>query len=273
MSDITPERNFPDIIDERKMSKITLVLFILCVILISNFDSFVDAQSSEAIAEYCKDNWEKAPQLCSNHITEESSTKNAHDLIAEKNLEKDQQRIKQFQLDMQNIVCPPGTEKQSSGLDVFCVSENDSQGINTNSNLNDMPPIIFIGFVLFIIIIIIVVIKKAVGSEDSNSTDLYSGYDNKFKNLSVPAKSNKFFAKNHSNKARETIPAKLRHEIFQRDSYRCTECGATNKETRLHIDHIFPFSKGGSSERHNLQTLCNKCNLAKWTRRWVGGRK
>ena len=70
---------------------------------------------------------------------------------------------------------------------------------------------------------------------------------------------------------REYIPARLRHEVFRRDNYRCRECGATNKETTLEIDHIVPVSKGGSNSLSNLQTLCKKCNRAKHTRTWVGG--
>ena len=71
---------------------------------------------------------------------------------------------------------------------------------------------------------------------------------------------------------REHIPARLRHEVFQRDNYRCRECGATNKETTLEIDHIVPVSKGGTNNINNLQTLCKTCNRAKHARAWVGGR-
>ena len=70
---------------------------------------------------------------------------------------------------------------------------------------------------------------------------------------------------------REHIPAKLRHEVFKRDNYRCRECGAKNKETTLEIDHIVPVSKGESNNITNLQTLCKKCNRSKHTRTWVGG--
>ena len=70
---------------------------------------------------------------------------------------------------------------------------------------------------------------------------------------------------------REHIPARLRHEVFKRDNYRCRECGATNKETTLEIDHIVPVSKGGTNNINNLQTLCKACNRAKHTRTWVGG--
>ena len=70
---------------------------------------------------------------------------------------------------------------------------------------------------------------------------------------------------------RQPIPRKLRHQVFQRDGYRCRECGATNKETRLHVDHITPVAKGGTNDLSNLQTLCEECNRAKYTDEWVGG--
>ena len=71
---------------------------------------------------------------------------------------------------------------------------------------------------------------------------------------------------------RQPIPRKLRHQVFQRDNYRCRECGATNKQTRLHVDHIVPVAKGGTNDLSNLQTLCEACNRAKYTDEWVGGK-
>lgn len=68
---------------------------------------------------------------------------------------------------------------------------------------------------------------------------------------------------------REPIPRKLRHKVFVRDNYRCVECGATNKETTLEIDHIIPVAKGGTNDISNLQTLCKKCNRAKYTDVWI----
>ena len=47
--------------------------------------------------------------------------------------------------------------------------------------------------------------------------------------------------------------------------YRCRECGATNKQTRLHVDYILPVAKGGTNDLNNLQTLCEECNSAKYT--------
>ncbi len=72
---------------------------------------------------------------------------------------------------------------------------------------------------------------------------------------------------------RDPIESRLRHEVFKRDEYRCLECGKTNKDTTLHVDHILPVAQGGSDELYNLQTLCQACNLAKSNRKWKGGIK
>ena len=67
---------------------------------------------------------------------------------------------------------------------------------------------------------------------------------------------------------RQPIPGYLRHEVFKRDNYKCVECGATNKETTLEIDHIIPVAKGGTNDINNLQTLCRECNRAKNATFW-----
>lgn len=59
---------------------------------------------------------------------------------------------------------------------------------------------------------------------------------------------------------RERIPDKVRHEVYQRDQWRCVRCGCAED---LVIDHKWPFSKGGTNALDNLQTLCKSCNLAK----------
>ena len=43
----------------------------------------------------------------------------------------------------------------------------------------------------------------------------------------------------------------------------CAKCGARPPDVLLHIDHMFPASKGGSSKRENLQFLCSTHNLQK----------
>jgi len=63
-----------------------------------------------------------------------------------------------------------------------------------------------------------------------------------------------------------TISLKVRIKVLSRDNFKCIFCGkspATDLGTKLHIDHITPFSKGGSNKEENLQTLCEECNLGK----------
>ena len=60
------------------------------------------------------------------------------------------------------------------------------------------------------------------------------------------------------------IPTAVKLEVWKRDKGKCTECGAKDN---LHFDHIFPFSKGGTSLlAQNVQLLCARHNLAKSAR-------
>lgn len=43
----------------------------------------------------------------------------------------------------------------------------------------------------------------------------------------------------------------------------CAKCGRHPPEVTLHVDHVFPASRGGSSRFENLQFLCAECNLRK----------
>ena len=66
---------------------------------------------------------------------------------------------------------------------------------------------------------------------------------------------------------RKTIKPKLRFDILERDKYTCQSCGATPQDgASLEIDHILPFSKGGSDDPSNLQVLCRECNVGKGAR-------
>jgi hypothetical protein len=49
----------------------------------------------------------------------------------------------------------------------------------------------------------------------------------------------------------------------------CVQCGKKPPEVVLHVDHIVPASKGGSSQRLNLQFLCAEDNLRKSANREV----
>lgn len=59
---------------------------------------------------------------------------------------------------------------------------------------------------------------------------------------------------------RKVISEELRSKIFERDDWKCVYC--ENKIT-LEIDHKIPFSKGGTTNLDNLQTICKKCNSKK----------
>ena len=59
---------------------------------------------------------------------------------------------------------------------------------------------------------------------------------------------------------------RMRWRVLTRDSFRCRSCGtspAIVSGVVLHVDHIIPWSKGGRTEKENLQTLCEPCNLGK----------
>jgi 5-methylcytosine-specific restriction endonuclease McrA len=45
--------------------------------------------------------------------------------------------------------------------------------------------------------------------------------------------------------------------------HECAKCGGRPPDIKLHVDHVFPASRGGSSKYDNLQFLCATCNLAK----------
>lgn len=62
------------------------------------------------------------------------------------------------------------------------------------------------------------------------------------------------------------IPASTRVSVLSRDKYRCIFCGRNSKQISLEVDHIIPFSKGGSNDLSNLQTLCIDCNRGKGAR-------
>ncbi len=63
-----------------------------------------------------------------------------------------------------------------------------------------------------------------------------------------------------------SISISLRYKILSRDNFRCVACGASpakDGSVELHVDHKYPWSRGGPSTEENLQTLCLKCNLGK----------
>jgi len=77
----------------------------------------------------------------------------------------------------------------------------------------------------------------------------------KYKPIKIKSKINK----NH-------LRPRDRHAILKRDNFKCKLCGkSTSDGIKLEVDHIIPISKGGKNKANNLQTLCDKCNLGKYT--------
>ena len=76
---------------------------------------------------------------------------------------------------------------------------------------------------------------------------------------------NKLSQKPKSNK--RLISGRVRQNVLMRDNYTCQICGATVKDgAKLEIDHIIPYSKGGTNKESNLQVLCQQCNREKHNR-------
>jgi hypothetical protein len=65
-----------------------------------------------------------------------------------------------------------------------------------------------------------------------------------------------------------SIPPSWRASILARQHHRCADpaCAADLHTAGHHIDHIIPFSRGGTSDLPNLQALCPACNLRKSNR-------
>lgn len=62
---------------------------------------------------------------------------------------------------------------------------------------------------------------------------------------------------------REPINRLVRRAVLMRDNYRCQWCSASYQRDQtivFEIDHIVPWSAGGSDHPVNLRTLCQDCN-------------
>ena len=66
------------------------------------------------------------------------------------------------------------------------------------------------------------------------------------------------------------ITKKKRLAIYMRDGLSCAYCGHSVEDgARLSLDHLKPYSKGGSNDQTNLVTCCSKCNSSRQDRPWT----
>jgi hypothetical protein len=55
--------------------------------------------------------------------------------------------------------------------------------------------------------------------------------------------------------------------IYLRDGLACCYCGSSVTDgVKLTLDHIMPYSEGGSNDAKNLVTCCHKCNSSRGNR-------
>ena len=64
-------------------------------------------------------------------------------------------------------------------------------------------------------------------------------------------------------RSRPKLSARKSLSVFARNGYACIACGSQDDLT---VDHIVPWSKGGTNDMDNLQTLCRSCNSRKGAR-------
>jgi len=74
----------------------------------------------------------------------------------------------------------------------------------------------------------------------------------------------RLFSQKPSRPSRRLIPAKTRHYVLARDGHACIYCGRRRgPAVALQLDHLYPYSLGGTDDPENLVAACGPCNLAK----------
>ena len=84
--------------------------------------------------------------------------------------------------------------------------------------------------------------------------------------LSEMKKSNK----NQTRPSGQWIRSDLRLAIYLRDEFHCVYCGHNlhgAEPTEITLDHVRPWSAGGSNDPDNLVTACRHCNCSRGAKR------
>jgi HNH endonuclease len=70
-------------------------------------------------------------------------------------------------------------------------------------------------------------------------------------------------------KPRDEMPYSVRFDVLSREQFTCRACGARPGNAGLEVDHLVPWSLGGSHHPENLTVLCVRCNRGKLARLWI----
>lgn len=78
-------------------------------------------------------------------------------------------------------------------------------------------------------------------------------------------------------KRRRKIPTSVRRRVYERDGWACQLCESpvradedSNHPRYPTLDHVVPYSKGGSDDQSNLRLACRQCNVRRGTNEdWV----
>lgn len=70
------------------------------------------------------------------------------------------------------------------------------------------------------------------------------------------------------NQGMNWIRQEKRLAIYIRDGLECAYCGSNIEDAKMTLDHLTPYSMGGSNDQTNLVTCCHRCNSSRGNRDW-----
>lgn len=64
-------------------------------------------------------------------------------------------------------------------------------------------------------------------------------------------------------KSRKPISKRVRFEVLRAHNFACLYCGTPSGVSQIEIDHVIPYSLGGTDDPWNLAPACVDCNAGK----------